>query len=292
MTSVRIGNRQVGEGHPCFIVAEIGLNHNGSLDIAKQLIDVAVDAGCDAVKFQKRTPELCVPLEQRNIMRETPWGRMTYMEYRYRVEFGKDAYDQIDSYCKVKNILWFTSCWDEEGVDFMEQFAPPCYKIPSAALTDKQLLEHFRRQGRPIILSTGMSTMEQVRRAVEILGPENLIILQCTSTYPAADEELNLNVIKTLQKEFPHVPVGYSGHEVRLAPSVMAAVLGACMIERHITLNRVMWGSDQAASLEPKGLGLVVRDIRVWEKARGDGIKRVWPSEAPLIKRLRRKQDF
>lgn len=292
MTNVQIGDKLIGPENPCFIVGEIGLNHNGDINIAKKLIDVVVEAGCDAVKFQKRTPEKCVPRDQWDIERETPWGCMAYIDYRHRIEFSEDEYAQIDCYCKEKNIIWFASCWDEESIDFIGQFDPPCYKIPSAGLTDKGLLLYARAQKKPIIVSTGMSTMEQINKAVEILGQDNLVILHCVATYPAKPEELNLSAIQTLKREFPHIPIGYSGHEVRLSPSVMAAVLGANVIERHITLDHTMWGTDQAASMEPRGIQLLVRDIRIWEIAKGDGIKRVLPSEIPIMKKLRRRIDF
>ena len=285
--TIRIGNRLVGTGQPVFLIAEIGLNHNGDLEIAKKLIDAAVAAKCDAVKFQKRTPELCVPEDQKNVMRETPWGRMTYLEYRYRVEFETAEYQEIDKYCKECGIIWLASCWDQVSVDFLLQFNPLCFKIGSANLTDDELLRHHRQYTRPIILSTGMSTIEQIDHAVDILGTDNLIIMHCTSTYPSKLEELNLKAIPTLKERYG-VPVGYSGHEVGLATSVAAAALGACMIERHITLDRSMWGSDQAASVEPHGFSRLVRDIRAVEKAIGDGKKRVYESEIPIINKLRR----
>jgi N-acetylneuraminate synthase len=285
---VEIGGRPVGEGHPAFVIAEIGINHNGDLDIAKRLIDAAIFAGCDAVKFQKRTPELCVPPEQRNTMRETPWGLITYIDYRRRVEFGKDEYTEIDRHCRERSILWFASCWDKPSVDFMEQFDPPCYKIASASLTDDDLLQHIEKTGRPVILSTGMSTMEQIRHAVALLGQECLLIAHSTSTYPCKPEELNLRMIQTLQREFD-CPIGYSGHEVGLQTTYAAVVLGACFVERHITLDRAMWGSDQAASIEPWGFMRLVRDIRVTESALGDGVKRVYKSEMPIMHRLRRR---
>ncbi|MBX6331547.1 MAG: N-acetylneuraminate synthase family protein [Gemmatimonadaceae bacterium] len=284
---VRIGDRWVGDGEPCYIVAEIGINHNGDVDIARQLIATAQRCGCDAVKFQKRTPELCVPPEQRDLMRETPWGLMTYLEYRHRVEFGRRDYEEIDAYCRKQRITWFASCWDEQSVDFIESFNPPCYKIASACLTDDALLRHHRSTGRPLVLSTGMSTIEQIDHAVEVLGTNDLILLHATSSYPAKAEELNLRAIFTLRERYG-VPVGYSGHEVGLVQTVAAATLGACLVERHITLDRAMWGSDQAASVEPPGLQRLVRDIRVVETAMGDGQKRVYESELPLIKRLRR----
>jgi N-acetylneuraminate synthase len=284
---VEIGGRPVGEGHPVYVIAEIGLNHNGDIKLAKQLIDAAALAGCDAVKFQKRTPELCVPPEQRDIRRETPWGEMTYMDYRYRVEFGKEEFAEIDRYCKDKGIAWFASCWDEPSVDFIEQFDPPCYKMASASLTDDRLFKHTVATGKPIILSTGMSTMEEIEHAVSLCNPEKLVILHATSTYPCKPEELNLRVIPVLQAKFD-APIGYSGHEVGLQTTLAAVSLGACVVERHITLDRAMWGSDQAASVEPSGFHRLVRDIRVIEKAMGDGIKRVYDSELPIRKKLRR----
>jgi len=286
-TVVKIGGRSVGSGHPTLIIAEIGINHNGDLNIAKQLIDAAVEAGCDAVKFQKRTPEVCVPPEHRDMLRETPWGLITYLEYRRRLEFGEDEYREIDRYCMERGILWFASCWDIPSVDFIEQFDPVCYKIPSAMLTDDDLLRYINSKGRPMILSTGMSTMEEIKHAVSLLTQDRLLIAHCTSSYPCNPEELNLCVIQTLQREFD-CPIGYSGHEVGLQTTIAAVVLGACFIERHITLDRAMWGSDQAASVEPHGFARLVRDIRVIEVALGDGVKRVYESELPALSRLRR----
>ncbi len=285
---IRIGDRLVGDGHPTYIIAEIGINHNGSVDIAKLLIDAAVKAGVDAVKFQKRTPEICTPRDQWDKMRETPWGYIRYIDYRHKVEFGLDEYQEIDRYCKEKGITWFASVWDEPSVDFLEQFDPVAYKIPSAALTDHGLLRHVRATGRPIILSTGMSTMEQIRAAVDVVGTENLALMHATSTYPCEPEELNLRMIQTLKQEFPNVPIGYSGHEVGLVTTAVAVALGACMVERHITLDRAMWGSDQAASVEPGGLQKLVKYIRVTERALGDGVKRVYESEMPALRKLRR----
>ncbi|WP_064504708.1 N-acetylneuraminate synthase family protein [Chlorobium limicola] len=288
MAEVKIGNRYVGDGHPAFVIAEIGINHNGSLDVAKQLIEGAALAGCDAVKFQKRTPDLCVPAAQRMIERDTPWGRMTYIDYRYQVEFGRHEYAEIDAYCREKGILWFASCWDEEAVDFMEQFDPPCYKAASAALTDLVLLNKTKKTGRPLIVSTGMSTMGEIEQAVASLGSGNLLMAHTNSTYPCPVEELNLRMIKTLQNRFPDVPVGYSGHEVGLATTWAAVALGATFIERHVTLDRSMWGSDQAASVEISGISRLVSNIRDIEKALGDGIKRVYDGEAAARKKLRR----
>ncbi|RJQ26439.1 N-acetylneuraminate synthase [Candidatus Parcubacteria bacterium] len=286
---LKIGQRNIGDGYPVYLTAEIGINHNGDMGIAKKLIDVAVLAGCDAVKFQKRTPDLCVPEEQKNLMRETPWGIMTYMEYRRRVEFGEDEYTEIDRYCGEKDITWFASCWDEPSVDFIEKYAPACFKIASATLTDDNLLKHINSKKRPTILSTGMSTMEEIRHAVSLLDQERMLLAHSTSSYPCKSEELNLRTIQTLSKEFK-CPIGYSGHEVGLQTTYAAVVLGACFIERHITLDRAMWGSDHAASIEPGGLMRLVRDIRVIEKAMGDGVKRIYRSELPIIDRLRRKK--
>lgn len=285
-TSVKIGKSMVGGGNPCYVIAEIGINHNGDLEIAKRLIDAAVLAGCNAVKFQKRTPELCVPMEQRNIMRETPWGVMTYMQYRERVEFGEAEYRAIDEYCSQRGIDWFVSPWDVQAVDFMEAFNPVCYKVPSALVTDLKLLRKLRDTGRTIILSTGMSDMSQVKTAFSIFDRTKLILTHTTSTYPCKPEELNLRAIETLRREFG-VPVGYSGHEVGLQTTYAAVVLGASLLERHITLDRAMWGSDQAASVEPSGFSRLVRDIRTIEKALGDGVKRVFDSEVPVMKKLR-----
>ncbi len=272
---IKIGDRMVGDGHPAYVIAEIGINHNGDIGIAKQMIDAAVHAGVDAVKFQKRTPDIATPLEQQNQMRETPWGYITYLEYRYKVEFNEEQYCEIERYCKEKGITWLVSVWDQASVDFMQKFDTPAYKIPSASLTDYNLIRKARSTGKPLIISTGMSTMEQIRRGVEIAGEENLVLMHCTSTYPCEPEELNLKMVETLRQEFPNVPIGYSGHEVGLVPSSVAVALGACMVERHLTLDRAMWGSDQAASVEPGGFERLVKYIRVSEAALGDGVKRV-----------------
>jgi N-acetylneuraminate synthase len=286
MHPIVLGNKSIGSSLSCYIIAEAGINHNGDLAIAKKLIDTAMLAGCDAVKFQKRTPDLCVPPEQRTLMRETPWGIMTYLEYRQRIEFGQKEYEEIDRYAREKGITWFASCWDNASVDFMERFNPVCYKIPSACLTNDSLVSHVNATGRPMILSTGMSTMEEIRHAVSLLDRDRLLIAHCTSSYPCKTEELNLLMIKVLQREFA-CPVGYSGHEVGLQTTYAAVVLGSCFVERHITLDRAMWGSDQAASVEPPGLMRLVRDIRVIEKALGNEVKQVYESEKEAIKRLR-----
>jgi len=285
--AIKIGETWVGEGYPTYVVGEIGINHNGDVEIAKQLMDIGKKMGLDAVKFQKRTPELCVPPEQRSQMRETPWGYISYLDYRYKTEFNKEQYDEIDRYAKEVGIAWFASVWDEVSVDFMEAYNPIAYKIPSASLTDHGLLKKLRATGRPLILSTGMSTMEQIRESVALLGEENLMLTHTTSTYPCEPDELNLKMIPTLMHEF-HCPVGYSGHEVGLIPSVVSVAMGACLVERHITLDRAMWGSDQAASVEPGGIERLVKYIRVTEQSLGDGIKRVYASELPSQRKLRR----
>jgi N-acetylneuraminate synthase len=285
---IKIGNKTVGDGCPAYIIAEIGINHNGDLNIAKQMIDAAVHAGVDAVKFQKRTPEIATPPEQQTQMRETPWGYMTYLDYRHKVEFNKEQYLEIDWHCKEKGIAWLVSVWDQPSVDFMEQFDTPAYKIPSASLTDSNLIRKARATGRPLILSTGMSTMEQIRRGVEIAGEKDLVLMHCTSTYPCEPEELNLKMVETLRREFPNLPIGYSGHEVGLVPSAVAVALGACMLERHLTLDRAMWGSDQAASVEPWGFETLVKYVRVTERSIGDGVKKVYESEMGPMRRLRR----
>ena len=285
---IKIGNRMVGDGHPAYVIAEIGINHNGDLGIAKRMIDAAVHAGVNAVKFQKRTPEVATPPDQQTQMRETPWGYITYLEYRYKVEFDEEQYREIDRYCKEKGIAWLVSVWDQPSVEFMEQFDTPAYKIPSASLTDYGLIRKARSTGKPLILSSGMSTMEQIRRGIEIAGAENLVLMHCTSTYPCGPEELNLKMIQTLRREFPNVPIGYSGHEVGLVPSAVAVALGACMVERHLTLDRAMWGTDQAASVEPWGFETLVKYIRVSEVSLGDGVKKVYDSELSTMKKLRR----
>lgn len=286
---VKIGNRVVGDGHPAYIVAEVGVNHNGSIDIAKDLIAQAHHAGVEAVKFQKRTPELCVPKDQWELMRETPWGYISYIEYRRKMEFQQAEYTEIDRYCKELGMSWFASVWDEPSVEFLDAFNPICYKVPSASLTDHGLLNCLRETGRPVILSTGMSTMEQIREAVRLLDKDKLVLCHATSTYPCDPHELNLHVIEELRKEFP-CPIGYSGHEVGLITSVVSVALGACMVERHITLDRAMWGSDQAASVEPQGFERLVKYIRVTEQSLGDGVKRVYDSEIPSMRKLRRCQ--
>lgn len=287
MTTVMIGDRAVGDGAPVYVIAEIGINHNGVLDLAKQLIDVAAYSGCDAVKFQKRTPEICVPDDQKDIPRETPWGTMTYLEYRHRIEFGEPEYRAIAEHADSRGVHWFASPWDVPSVEFLNRLGAVAHKVASACLTDDELLVAIRATGRPVILSTGMSTMDEIDHAVGVLGTDRLIMLHTTSTYPCPPEESNLRTLFTLQERFG-VPVGYSGHERGLQVSIGATALGASVIERHITIDRTMWGSDHAASVEPQGLANLVRDIRIIETALGDGVKRVFPGEITPKQRLRR----
>jgi N-acetylneuraminate synthase len=284
-------NKQIGDGQPCYIIAEIGINHNGSLDIAKKLIDEAVNAKADAVKFQKRTPEICVPQSQWHTIRDTPWGLMTYIDYKRKTEFGHAEYAEIDQYCREKGIDWFVSAWDTESVDFMQHFETPLYKLASASLTDIPLIEKILFTGRPLMLSTGMSTMREIENAVQFVrrfdSDYPLSIAHSTSAYPCKPEELNLRMIHTLKNMFPDTPIGYSGHETGLATTVAAVAMGATFVERHFTLDRAMWGSDHAASVEPQGFQRLVRDIRDVELAAGDGIKKVYESELTPMKRLR-----
>ena len=286
MPEVIINGARIGEGSPCYVIAEIGINHNGDIDIARRLVDVAAIAGCQAVKFQKRTLEIVYGEAELARPRESPFGK-TNGDLKRGLEFGLGQYWEMQRYCRDKSMTWFASCWDERSVDFIEQFNPPAYKIASACLTDEKLLAHHRRTGRPLIMSTGMSTTEQVDRAVEQLGTENLVLLHTTSAYPAKLEDLNLRMIPKLAERYG-VPVGYSGHEVGLATSLAAVAMGACMVERHITLDRAMWGSDQAASVEPGGFEKLVKYIRVTESALGDGVKKVYESEKGSMKKLRR----
>ncbi len=283
-----IGNRMIGDDHPTFVIAEIGINHNGSVEIAKKMIEGAKAAGCDAVKFQKRTPEVCVPKEQWNIERDTPWGRMNYIDYRNKVEFIKDDYAEIDKYCKEMEIIWFVSCWDEEAVDFIEDFDPSLYKTSSASLTDIDLLLRLKKLDKPVMISTGMSTIEEIENAIENIGLEKLLIAHSTSSYPCKYEELNVRMITTLRNKYPGTPIGYSGHETGLAPTWAAVALGANFAERHITLDRAMWGTDQAASVEIEGFHRLIRNIRDIELALGDGIKIVYDSELSSREKLRR----
>jgi N-acetylneuraminate synthase len=285
---VEIAGKPVGPGRPVFLIAEIGINHNGSLDLARRLIDGAVLAGCDAVKFQKRTPEICVPRSQWEVMRDTPWGRMSYLEYKKRIEFNEPEYVVIDRYCRERKIAWFASAWDEESVAFLEKFDPPAYKAASASITDLGLLKAMRRTGRPLVMSTGMSTLEEIGAAVRTAGEEKLLLAHTTSAYPCPPELLNLKMIETLRDLYPRVPIGYSGHEAGLTATWAAVGMGATFVERHVTLDKTMWGTDQSASLDVVELVQLVAHIRSIERALGDGVKRVHESELLARSKLRR----
>lgn len=271
-----------------YIIAEIGINHNGSLDIAKRLIDIAAVAGCDAVKFQKRNPDVCVPEHQKHTMRDTPWGRMTYLQYKHRVEFGQAEYDEIDAYCRDKGIAWSASPWDMDSLEFLDQYNLPFIKVPSAMITNEELMRGCARTGMKVIFSAGMSTLEETDQAVEWVREEGaeFALLHCNSTYPAPIEDLNLKCIQTLRERYD-CEVGYSGHEFRLGTTVASVYLGATILERHITLDRTMWGSDHLASVEPQGLIKLVKGVRELETALGDGVKVVTEGELPVRKKLR-----
>ena len=286
MNTVTIGGSPIGDGHPVVLVAEGGINANGDVEIAKRMTDAAISAGCNAIKWQKRTVDVVYTPEELAKPRESPFGK-TNGDLKRGLEFDRGDYDELDAYCKSREFTWFASCWDEASVDFIAQYDPPAFKIASASLTDDNLLYHHLQYHKPIILSTGMSTVEQVDHAVNILGTDNLVIFHCVSNYPSRSEHLNLLVIPWLRERY-HTVVGYSGHEVGLATSVAAVALGAAMVERHITLDRSSWGSDQSASVEPQGLARLARDIREVKSALGDGVKRIIPEEIPVMRKLRR----
>lgn len=272
-----------------YLIAEIGINHNGDIQIAKKLIDAVFACEWDCVKFQKRDPEICVPKEQRDVVRDTPWGKMKYIDYKHRIEFGKKEYDYIDKYCKEKPISWTASVWDIPSLKFIANYDVPFIKIPSAKLTDKELLTESCKTGKPLIVSTGMSTIEEIDEVVKILekhNPKNYVLMHCNSTYPAPQHELNLKCIQTLQKRYG-CPVGYSGHEYGLQPTVYAVVLGAKIIERHITLNHNMWGTDQPSSIEVMGMDMLRKRTKGVQEILGDGIKKITETEKSIRKKLR-----
>tara|TARA_Y100000590_G_scaffold440074_1_gene565002 strand:- start:2649 stop:3485 length:837 start_codon:yes stop_codon:yes gene_type:complete len=274
-----------------YIIAEIGINHNGDISVAKQLIDIAKVAGCDVVKFQKRNPDVCVPEHQKSVMRDTPWGKMTYLEYKYKVEFEKPEYDEIDKYCKSRDIQWTASPWDLDSLEFLNKYDVPFIKIPSALLTDLELIKQTTETGKKIIISTGMSTMDEVDNAVNTIKSVNnnadYAVLHCNSSYPAPTNELNLKCIQTLKNRY-NCDVGYSGHEFGLTTTIASICLGATIIERHITLDRTMWGTDQMCSVEPQGLIKLVRGIKELNSAIGDGNKVVTDTEKPIKDKLRK----
>ncbi|MBP7211874.1 N-acetylneuraminate synthase family protein [bacterium] len=285
--SVNVGGKVIGDNSPCFIIAEIGINHNGDINLAKSLIDMAITAGCDAVKFQKRTVDVVYTKEELEKERQSVFGD-TNGDLKRGLEFGFEEYSKINDYCKSRGIMWFASCWDEGSVDFISKFNPPCYKISSASLTDDNLLRYTKSKGKPLLVSTGMSSMEEIDHAIDVLGgTDNIVLYHCTSTYPTDNQEINLNVIKAFRDKYD-CPIGFSGHERGVTPSVMSVTIGANSVERHITTDRTLWGSDQAASLEMNGLFRMVRDIRLVPIVMGDGQKCVYETEKPIIKKLRR----
>jgi N-acetylneuraminate synthase len=289
MRTLNINGRMVGDQQPLYLIAEIGLNHNGDLQIAKKLIDASFGTNWDCVKFQKRTPDICVPEHQKAVMRDTPWGRMTYLEYRYRVEFGKEQYDYIDKYCREKPIAWTASIWDLKSLEFLLQYDVPFIKIPSAKLTEHEFLVESAKSGKPVVLSTGMSTVEEIDAAVEVLEKHakgNYVLMHTNSSYPAPHEELNLRVIHFLKARYKCI-VGYSGHEYDLEPTVIAASLGASLIERHVTLDHNMWGSDHFASLEIHAMDMLRKRLINMNSVLGDGVKSLTEKELEIRKKLR-----
>ena len=285
---IRVGDKFISRSSPTFIIAEIGINHNGSIEIAKKLIDEAVNSGFDAVKFQKRTVDLVYTPDELEIPRESYFGK-TNGDLKRGLEFGFEHYQEISEYCKEKNIIWFASPWDIKSVDFLENFDVPAHKVASACLTDSKLLERIAETNKPVFMSTGMSTMDQIKRAVNVFDPKRLILMHAVSVYPARLDQLNLSWIKNLQDHFPNLLIGYSGHEVGLIPSVVAvAKYNAVCVERHITLDRSTWGTDQSASIEPQGMRNLIKNIRVLQVIVGDGEKHVLPEEIPIQKKLRK----
>lgn len=271
-----------------YFIAEIGINHNGDLQVAKRLIDATFACQWNCVKFQKRNPDICVPDNQKNIMRETPWGKMTYLEYRKKVEFGEKEYDYISNYCKEKPIDWTASVWDIPSVEFISQYDVPFIKIPSAKITEKEMLIKSCQTKKPIILSTGMSTLEEIDEAVNILEKHasQYVLMYTNSAYPTPINELNIRCITTLKERYK-CPIGYSGHEYDLEPTVFAAVLGVKIIERHITIDHNMWGTDQAASLEVTGMDILRKRIKDVDIILGDKMKKITESEVKVRKKLR-----
>lgn len=281
-------NRQVP-----YLIGEIGINHNGNLEITKKLIAAAYACNWDCVKFQKRTPDICVPDKQKYVIRYTPWGAITYLEYKKKLEFEKKEYDYIDKYCKDKPIDWSASVWDLESLDFLLQYDVPFIKIPSALLTDDKLLKRVSKTGKTIILSTGMSTIEEIDKAVNIIQKgikraDDLILMHCCSTYPTPIEEINLNIIPFLKKRFDWCRIGFSDHTYDLESSVVATALGVDVIEKHITLDHKLFGTDQSSSLEVHAMDMLrkrIKDVRIMM---GDGIKKVTEGEKLIMEKLRK----
>lgn len=274
-----------------FYIAEIGINHNGDLNIAKQIIDAAIESGADAVKFQKRSPDFCIPEHQKNVMRDTPWGIMTYLDYKKKIEFEEKEYNEIDLYCKQKGIKWFASAWDIQSQNFLKNYNLEYNKIASAMLTNDEFLNYVAQEGKHTFISTGMSTYDEINNAVDVFRKYNcpFTVFQCTSTYPSDLDEINLNVIKTFRNIYlDSIGIGFSNHSPGILACSLAVSLGATHIETHCTLKRNMWGTDQSNSLEPAGLKKMIRDCNNVEKILGNGIKKVYHGEINIKKKLRK----
>ena len=271
-----------------YVIAEAGINHNGDISLAKKLIDLALSAGCNAVKFQKRNPDVCVPENMKSVPRETPWGTMSYLDYKKRIEFGKSEFDIISEYSRAKGIAWSASAWDISSLEFLDQYNLPFHKIASALSTHLEFVRQVAKRGLKTYASVGMCTYADIDKLVEIFREEKceLVLLHTVSTYPAAEGDLNLRMIQTLNSKYG-LPVGYSGHEVSVSPSIIAAAFGAVAIERHITLDRSMWGTDHSASLEPAGLHQLVNTLRKIPLVAGDGIKRTIAAEEAIASKMR-----
>ena len=287
-----VNGKLIEKGSDVYLIAEIGINHNGDLDTAKKLIDEAVIAGFDAVKFQKRNVAIVYTQDDLDRPRDSIYGT-TNGQLKYGLEFGAAEYSEIDNYCRNKGIDWFASAWDVTSVDFLENFGVIAHKVASACNSDRKLLERLSETGKPIFLSTGMSELNLIKKAVQILDNSKLVLMHTVSTYPARNNELNLNWINLLRREFPNIPIGYSGHEVGILPSVIAvSKYEACCVERHITLDRSAWGTDQSASLEPIGMRKLVRDIREIPFLHGTQEKIILDSEVEISRKLRRVNDI
>ena len=285
---IKIGAYFIGDNEPVYLIAEIGINHNGDLQIAKKLIDATWVIGWNCAKFQKRSPDIAVPDAQKNVLRQTPWGEMTYLKYKEKIEFQKKEYDYINKYCKEKPLDWTASVWDLPSLEFLMQYDIPFIKIPSAKITDKTLVEQSAKMGKPLFVSTGMSSIQEIDDAVNIVEKhlsKNYVLFHCNSSYPAKMDELNLNMIKTLKERY-NCLVGYSGHEEEIMPSTIAPIYGACVIERHITLDRNMWGTDQKSSVEVRGMDYLIRRVRAVKQFSGDGVKRITDEELKIRKKL------
>lgn len=271
-----------------YFIAEIGINHNGEISMAKDLINIAKSAGCDAVKFQKRNPNICVPENMKEVLRQTPWGEMTYLDYKKRIEFGQEEYDEINSFCKKIGMTWSASAWDLDSLKFLDQYDLPFHKIASALATHSDFLHVVATKQKLTYASIGMCSWEQIENLVDIFKSHKcpLVLLHTVSNYPAKESDLNLLMIKTIQERF-NLPVGYSGHESSVTPSIVAGVLGAVVIERHITLDRSLWGTDQSASLEPAGLKSLVGSLNKISTIVGDGIKREIVGETEMAAKMR-----